>query len=233
MASAPDVLDLRASARDADATARDAAAERRDSRDDRGGPARSPSVDRMLAARDRAAAALDRREAALDRQRAREYRERAYRDELTGVLQRAAGRDQLVMAVDHVRRSGESLILVFLDVDHLKQLNDAQGHAAGDELLRAVGAGLLQHLRSYDVVVRYGGDEFVCALPGSRVPETTRRLLAVGAAMGEAVPGASVSFGLAELTASVRLDDAVARADRAMYAGRRESRGLTVVPQQA
>jgi len=239
MASAPDVLDLSASLRDADATARDVAAERRDAADNLDGAASSASVDRMLAARDRAAAALDRREAALDRERAREYRERAreyrdraYRDELTGVLQRAAGRDQLVMAVDRARRYRESLILVFLDVDHLKQVNDAHGHAAGDELLRAVGVALLQHLRAYDVVVRYGGDEFVCALPGSRVPETTRRLLAVGAAVGDAIPGASVSFGLTELQASDDLDDAVARADRAMYAGRRESRGLTVVPKQ-
>jgi len=228
MASAPDILDLAASFRDADATARDVAAEHRDASDDLDGA----SLDQMLAARDRAAAALDRCEAALDRERAREYRDRAYRDELTGVLQRAAGQDQLGMAVDRVRRSGESLILVFLDVDHLKWVNDTQGHAEGDALLRAVGVALLQHLRAYDVVVRYGGDEFVCALPGSRVADTTRRLLAVADAVGDAIPGASVSFGLAELQASDDLDDAIARADRAMIAWRRESRGLTVVPEQ-
>jgi diguanylate cyclase (GGDEF)-like protein len=136
------------------------------------------------------------------------------------------------MAVDRARRYSESLVLAFLDVDHLKRVNDTEGHAAGDELLRAVGAALLQHLRSYDVVVRYGGDEFVCALPGLPVAETTRRLRAVGATLTDAVPGASVSFGMAELCPDDTLDDVIARADRAMYAGRRTSRGLTVPPQR-
>lgn len=82
-----------------------------------------------------AAAALDRREAALDRRRAREYRDRAYRDELTGVLQRAAGRDPVLMTVGRAHRSEEALTVVFLDVNHLMRVNDAHGHAAGDVLL--------------------------------------------------------------------------------------------------
>ncbi|MBA2695858.1 MAG: GGDEF domain-containing protein, partial [Actinobacteria bacterium] len=64
-------------------------------------------------------------------------------------------------------RAREALSVAFIDVDHLKQVNDTRGHAAGDRLLQHVADALRSRLRSYDLVVRYGGDEFICVMPGS------------------------------------------------------------------
>jgi diguanylate cyclase (GGDEF)-like protein len=225
-ASLPDVLDLRASQRDDAAAVRDKAAQVReamllDVRD-----ADQLTADRLLAARDRAAAALDRREAALDRHRAAEYLRRTYRDEMTGALQRAAGRDRLVQEIDRAHRGGQDLTVAFLDVDGLKQVNDQHGHRVGDELLRMVGQALREGLRSYDVVVRYGGDEFVCALPNTGRPEAIRRFAQVSDLLASLHPGVGFSLGLTGLAEGDTVDDVIGRADRDLYAGRSNLRRL-------
>ena len=107
-----------------------------------------------LAAADRAAAARDREHAARERRAAATRLENAYRDDVTGVLSRGAGRDQLRQALARAHRSGEPLVVAFLDVDHLKRINDERGHAYGDRLLQEVGLALRQGLRSYDVLAR-------------------------------------------------------------------------------
>jgi len=220
-ASAPDVLDSKADQRDKVAAARDEAA---DARNPRIAGVVSPEQIaelQMLAARDRAAAALDRREAALDRHRAAEYLQRAYRDELTGALHRRAGRDQLAREVGRAQRSEDDLVIAFLDVVHLKHVNDTYGHDAGDTLLAAVGTALRTCLRSYDVIVRYGGDEFVCALPNATLGVAMRRFEDVSRVLAMASPEASFSIGLAQFAAGETLDDLVRRADWEMYNSRR------------
>jgi diguanylate cyclase (GGDEF)-like protein len=179
--------------------------------------------DRVLAARDRAAAALDRAEAALDRRLAARYLRRTYRDDLTGALQRDAGHERLCDEVDRAHRMHESLVIAFVDVDGLKQINDKHGHAAGDQVLRATGVALRKGLRRYDVVVRYGGDEFVCALPKISLAAAARRLSEVETLLGSTVENASVSVGLAELEEDEALDHAVDRADEQLYRRRRRS----------
>lgn len=123
--------------------------------------------------------------------------------------------------MDRAQRTGESLVLAFLDVDRLKQLNDSHGHEAGEQLLREVGMALQQGLRSYDVVVRYGGDEFVCALPGSPLADAEQRFIDVNASLARTSGGGSVSVGLAEMRDWESLEQAIGRADRDMYHGRR------------
>jgi diguanylate cyclase (GGDEF)-like protein len=127
--------------------------------------------------------------------------------------------------IDRARRSGGALILAFVDVDGLKAINDTHGHAAGDQALRAVAGALLGGLRSYDLVVRHGGDEFLCGLPGTDLAGAERRFDAVAKALTDQNPGTSVSIGLAELAALETLDSVIARADAALYAARRETRG--------
>jgi diguanylate cyclase (GGDEF)-like protein len=188
--------------------------------------------DRVIAARDRHDAAVDRYQAARDRlasardrQVAADYLRNTYRDELTGALQRRAGRYELAHEVDRARRDGGPLVIAFLDVDGLKAVNDNHGHLAGDLVLRSAGNALLNGLRSYDVVVRFGGDEFVCALPGTSAAEAAQRLEDVCRALETSCPGASMSAGLAELGDGDSLDDLIQRADEELYARRAVIRG--------
>ena len=216
-ASDPETLDTKAEERDQRAEARDDAGAKRDLI---AGPDEDEGVlVRSFAARDRAAASLDRAEAALDRYRAREYLRRTYRDELTGALQRPAGRDMLSHEIDRATRTGEPLLIAFLDVVNLKAVNDTHGHAAGDELLQAVGHALCNGLRSYDVVVRYGGDEFVCCLPNVRFADARRRFTDVGQILVDRFPNGCLRIGVAEFSPGETLDEVIARADRELYTG--------------
>jgi diguanylate cyclase (GGDEF)-like protein len=225
--AAADERDLAAARRDRAADERDRAAERR------GGAARRSSWrDSAQAADDRERAAHDRRRASNDRRRARDDRREAGNDRhqagldsLTGALRRDRGAVDLQREIDRARRSDGSLILAFVDVEGLKAINDTHGHAAGDRALRAVATALLGGLRSYDVVVRYGGDEFLCGLPGTDLDAAQRRLDAVAETLADQNPGTSVSIGLAELASADTLDALTARADAALYAARRNARG--------
>lgn len=214
-ASAPDVLDLRAAERDTAARERDLAARVREQAAATADQEQQ-SLDRMLAARDRAAAALDREEAALDRHRAAEYLRRTYRDSLTGTLQRDSGRDVLSREVARAHRASSALAIAFLDVVGLKRVNDERGHESGDALLRNVGAALIAGLRGYDVIVRYGGDEFVCALPDTTLSDAEGRLADVQAALLRG-PGVELSVGVVELGSTESLDEVIARADGELY----------------
>lgn len=205
------------------ALTRDHAAEARDAPSSHRG-FEEAAGDRAGAALDRAAAALDRESSASDRHDAADRLRNAYRDELTGLLLRDPGRDQLSQSVDRAHRSGEALVFAFLDVDKLKRVNDVDGHAAGDDVLREVGLAIRQNLRSYDIAVRYGGDEFVCALPGAALDDAAQRLQDVTRQLSAAVADAKVSFGLAQLRPEETLEQVLARADADMYA-RREARG--------
>ena len=222
-ATAPDRQE--AALRAAAALARDeTAAEARDAASEIGSEAQDAAEDRQLTAEDRAAAADDRRHAALDRSASETSLEKAYHDQLTGTLARDAGDEQLRQAVDRAQRLEESLVLAILDVDNLKRVNDTKGYAYGDRLLHEVGAALRQGLRSYDIVVRYGGDEFACALAGVGLPEAHARFTEVSELLTKAIDGASFSAGLAELRTGETAEELIARADTQMYADRTAKR---------
>lgn len=172
---------------------------------------------RRDAARERATAADDRASAAADRDRAAADRRYAGLDELTGMFRRGSGELALTREIDRWRRSGQSLVLAVIDVDSLKVVNDIHGHAEGDALLRAVAAAITSAMRSYDATVRWGGDEFVCALSDVTLGVASDRIREIQAALEARWPGASVSAGLAELTINDTLETLIARADAALY----------------
>jgi len=122
------------------------------------------------------------------------------------------------------RRTDQSLVLAFVDVDHLKAINDCHGHAAGDRTLVEVAKSIRAKLRSYDLIVRYGGDEFVCTISGLTLADVAKRLSLINAALAEAPEKASVSVGLAELEPEDSPEDLVARADTALYRERQRRR---------
>lgn len=90
----------------------------------------------------------------------------AFRDPLTGLLNRRRLQDLLESAVLHAQVNGTGLALLYLDVDHFKSINDRHGHAAGDAVLSAVASRLQARLRRGDLIARLGGDEFLVILPG-------------------------------------------------------------------
>jgi diguanylate cyclase (GGDEF)-like protein len=212
---AADGRDRAAEERDRAAEARDRAAEARDRAD-----GRFSRSGHERAARDRAEAARDREEAARDRRESARDRAQAGLDPLTGALRRDRGLADLAREIERARRSHACLTLAFVDVDGLKAVNDAEGHAAGDRLLCDVATALRTGLRSYDLVVRYGGDEFLCALPGTDVESAHRRFAEVARSLTDMSPGASLSTGMAALKDGDTLDELIARADDALYAGR-------------
>jgi diguanylate cyclase (GGDEF)-like protein len=143
-------------------------------------------------------------------------------DELTGVLRRRAGLAALDREVARAQRTrGSELALAFIDVDGLKAVNDTLGHAAGDRLLQAVSRELKQSLRRQDLVFRYGGDEFVCALSGINSAEAWQKLEEVKAKLLAHLGRQPFSIGLAALRDGETAEQLVARADGALYAERR------------
>ena len=191
------------------------------------------AADRARAADDRARAAADREQAAHDRGAAIQARNEARRDlalaatdELTGALARKFGLARIAVEIERAHRTSGSLTLAFLDVDGLKLVNDEHGHLEGDRLLRRVGEMLRAHVRPYDVIVRYGGDEFLCAMPNlSRAAAAARMATVVAELSTASAYSTGVTVGLAELEASDDLNRLVERADADLLGARRNDRG--------
>jgi diguanylate cyclase (GGDEF)-like protein len=169
--------------------------------------------DRRVAAEDRAQGSHDRRIAAEDRAQAARDREDSGTDELTGTSRRGAGLAAIAREINRAARDNGEVVAAYVDVDGLKTANDTMGHAAGDTLLVAVASSLRACLRSYDVITRVGGDEFVCLLPGISVENARRRFEAVSEMLAAVRTGASITVGFARLQEGDSTDGLIQRAD--------------------
>lgn len=175
---------------------------------------------RERAKRDRTLAGTDREFGQSDREESRQDREHAATDELTGARRRGVGLEDLQREIDRARRTGASLVAAYVDVDGLKAVNDEHGHHAGDELLQAVVEGLRRDMRSYDLLVRLGGDEFLCVLTGVDADEATRRFERLGSKLTPGPTKRSFSIGLGELRDGEGPQELVDRADQDLLARR-------------
>jgi len=158
----------------------------------------------------------------------------ALHDSLTGVANRHLLIEALVRKVQGLSRRGGSVVLVFCDLDHFKDVNDRYGHDVGDRLLIAVARRLQGAVRADDVVARLGGDEFVVAsasadpVPdGDMVVARIRTALSAPYRFGPLVVHVGVSMGWAgTATLDVTPEQLLRRADERMYRDKRE-RGRT------
>jgi diguanylate cyclase (GGDEF)-like protein len=171
---------------------------------------------------------------AAEQETAQQLFESAVRDPLTGLYNRRYLDDRLTAELSFALRHETALTVMLADVDHFKRVNDTYGHAAGDAVLRAVGASLQRTLRSEDIVARYGGEEFCIvsrALDARNAEIVAERCRSVIAAL--AIPwedsrlGITVSIGVATLSeTSIYADTAslVDAADRALYLAKESGR---------
>lgn len=149
----------------------------------------------------------------------------ARRDELTSVLNRRSGLEELARWLE----LGTPFSLLFADLNAFKRINDEHGHLVGDTVLKHVANALLVSVRGDDLVVRYGGDEFLIATRGEAAPVLAR----LRTALEQPVPTAAeavcvrVDFGEARFPDdAARLDDLVAVADAAMFAAKRRAQSV-------
>jgi len=154
-----------------------------------------------------------------------ELRDGAMRDQLTGLANRRAWDERFALEMRRARRTGSPLSVAVVDLDGFKQINDRQGHAEGDRLLRARAAAFASAIRETDFVARLGGDEFLVVFPdcwASEAADVAARLLE---ATGD---GLGASIGIAEWDGSPG-ESLVKRADDAMYEAKAAGGGRIVI----
>jgi two-component system, cell cycle response regulator len=168
--------------------------------------------------------------------------ELSLKDPLTGLSNRRQFRAVLDRTTDMVARSGEPALLLMVDIDHFKRVNDTYGHQAGDVVLQAVAAALAKCVRPMDTVARYGGEEFAVVLPnchtvfGITVAERIRQSIQnmpVALASGQ-VLNVTVSIGGAYAPEWVRSTAALwtERADVQLYRAKHEGRNRVILDSQ-
>ena len=161
----------------------------------------------------------------------------ALTDPLTGAFNRRTFLELAEREIARTQRSKGSLSLIMLDIDHFKQINDRNGHLAGDEVLKALVAVVLTCLRKEDLLVRYGGEEFCTLLPSVAVDRAT----AMAERMRDAVEQArfsfdgrilpvTVSIGVSSLSldGNEGVDRLISRADEALYTAKKSGRNRVV-----
>jgi diguanylate cyclase (GGDEF)-like protein/PAS domain S-box-containing protein len=165
-------------------------------------------------------------------------REQSSRDALTGLFNRRYLEETLDRELRRAMRERRSMGLLMADLDHFKALNDAFGHAAGDETLRRVGAYLAGAVRSEDIACRFGGEEFVIVLPGATIEDCRRRAEAIRAGVSTAAhagssaiyPGVTMSVGVAAYPDHGESSgELILAADTAMYRAKSLGRDRVVV----
>jgi diguanylate cyclase (GGDEF)-like protein len=158
-------------------------------------------------------------------------------DPLTGCLNRRAGLEALTQATRVAGHGGPAIGVMMLDLDHFKLVNDRYGHQVGDDVLRAAGAAIAAATRGGDIVMRYGGEEFLIALVGvdervlaasaERISDRIRGLTVPDGVGG--IMAITTSVGITPSTSADSVESLIARADGALYAAKAAGRDRVVL----
>jgi diguanylate cyclase (GGDEF)-like protein/PAS domain S-box-containing protein len=160
-------------------------------------------------------------------------RSQSIRDPLTGLFNRRYLEETLAREERRAARANTPIGIIVFDVDHFKRLNDTHGHDAGDAVLRALGGLLQTHVREGDIACRYGGEEFVIALPGASIAIVCERAEALRIAtekLSSAVSGRTIEKVTISLGAAAYPDhgatwqDVIQAADKALYRAKQSGR---------
>jgi diguanylate cyclase (GGDEF)-like protein len=165
--------------------------------------------------------------------RQHEYRRNSVIDELTGLHNRRWMQDILGRQIKRSQMNGDPLSLLMLDIDHFKSVNDNYGHLAGDQVLRAVAQKLMINVRPTDLLVRFGGEEFIIVLPmtelagarivAERICASVRQAQIVDG-VGEKLPPVTISIGIAQMATDESQDNLIERADQVLYKAKNNGR---------
>lgn len=165
-------------------------------------------------------------------QRARLLSNALSRDSLTGLLKHADIKEQAAVELERAERSGKPASVGMLDIDFFKKVNDSYGHAAGDNVIRALANLLRQRLRRIDSLGRYGGEEFLVVLPDCPAEQALRvldeirmRFAELKFIAGDSEFSVTLSAGIASTeTISSSASELLEKADQALYAAKHGGR---------
>jgi diguanylate cyclase (GGDEF)-like protein len=195
---------------------RRAARDRKDAAADRSTAAEGrvrAAADREQAARDRQQAAQDRAQSRADRDALIQQLAIAEIDQLTGARLRGPGLLELDHEINRARRASGVLVVAYVDVVGLKAVNDVYGHAAGDRLLQRAVRRIRTDLRPYDLIVRVGGDEFLCVMSGATIQDARQRFVSVQAMLAADPDPLAIKVGFAALGPRDSVAELIQRAD--------------------
>ncbi len=168
-------------------------------------------------------------------EKTRELELQATRDNLTGLFNRRYADEYLARELETCRRERRQFTIALADIDFFKRVNDLHSHATGDAVLRTVATTLREHCRPSDVLVRYGGEEFLLCFPSTELREARLICEELRAAVESGnwaqlglASGVTISFGIAEYKADASPERLLNRADVRLYEAKNGGRNLVV-----
>jgi len=161
-----------------------------------------------------------------------ELKSRVLHDNLTGAFNRDYFEHYHALTIEHFASQQKRCAILFFDIDHFKQVNDTYGHNTGDRVLKELVTVVKRFSRQGDVVIRWGGEEFLLLVPAERlhdaeiVAEHIREKVETHSFPG--VPNITCSFGVTLYESGEEIRESIERADRALYEAKRQGRNRVI-----